>query len=163
MALVGPRAGSGIVVDFALFGALHAAALVGSISVDAGVSTLRRIAFIAAAGLLAALTVQLGMLGGRIAEPLGGGYAPTVLLAVSAGFGALAYALSIRVVLDRSPWGGGAGAWWLAAAALQCAAAATAGFWLARALHRTGLEWLVVPWWFAFSAGLAMPIRSQSR
>jgi len=162
--IAGPRPGSGIVVDFACFGALHATALALSIGAGAGISPLRRFGFIPAAGLLAGLNAQLALFGGRAAATFAVSAAPVAILALSAGFGALGYAILVRLLLiDSASRGGSTGGPRLAAAVLGCAAATTAGFILARELHQTGLIWLAAPWWFAFSGSLAMPIRSQNR
>jgi hypothetical protein len=157
IAVAGPRAGpGGIASQFALYGALHAAALVLSIVGASSPSTGRRILFVALAGILALSTARLGLLlalgvvgGGR------GSAGPLAILAACASLGALAYGLLIRGVL-ATPGGIGAGlsSRALAVTALGCAAAAPASVTVGRELHAAGVLWLVIPWWYVFSCGL---------
>jgi hypothetical protein len=154
LVIAGPRAGSGISLDFALFGALHAIVLALSVEPGAGISALRRAGFVAASALLAWVIARLALLGWRAAAGLGESATPFILLAAASGLGAVAYGLSIRRLLANFSWAGGSAVKWLGAAAFGCAAGVLAGFALARAFHGAALSWLAIPWWLAFSGTL---------
>ncbi len=151
LAAFGTPAGLGIGARFALYGALHAVALVLSLGPRATPTPGRRFAFIAIAAVLSLATARLGLFGLRELAGAGGssGY---LVVAGCAALGALAYGVSIGAVLANRASGGAAfdrGS--LAARALGCAAATCAAFAVSRALHASGSLWLVLPWWFAFS------------
>jgi hypothetical protein len=155
IAVAGPRFGPGAIgSQFALYGSLHAAALVLSIVGPVRPSGGRRLLFIALAAILALSTARLGVLALHVVgSPDSGG--PFAILAVCASLGALAYGLSIRGVL-ATPGGIGTGLSLrsVAVTALCCAAAAPASYAVSRALHAVGVLWLVAPWWLVFSCGL---------
>ena len=65
LAIPGWRGQFGIAAQFALFGALHAAALVLSVRACAGMAAGRRLLFVALAALLALATARLGLFGLR--------------------------------------------------------------------------------------------------
>ena len=165
--IAGPRAGSGIALDFALFGVLHASVLALSVVTGDGISPLRRTGFVAASALVAWIVARLALLGWRAAGGLGGSATPFVLVAAASALGALAYALSIRLFLAKRPWAGASGMKWLGAAAFGSATAAMAGLGLARTFHGAALSWLAIPWWLAFSSILwcvdADPLRRHPR
>jgi hypothetical protein len=155
LAVAGPRAGPGaIAFQFALYGALHAAALALSIAGGVTLAAGRRLLFVALAAILALATARLGLLGLHVVGSAGSA-GPLTILAVCASLGALAYGALIRGVLV-TPGGIGAGLTFrsLAVTTLGCAAATPASFAVGRELHAAGVLWLVAPWWFAFSGGL---------
>lgn len=138
----------GLVGQFALYGALHAGALVLSLDAAAAPSTGRRAVLIAAGAMLAWLTARLGLVALHTAAALTAPGGPTLVLAIVTGLGALVYGLSIGGILG---WPLRPGS--LAAIALGCAAATGVAFEASRRLHLAGALWLVVPWWLAFSGG----------
>jgi hypothetical protein len=146
LAIARPRAGLGIGAQFALYGALHAAALVLSIRPGAACAPARRILFVALAAALALCNARLGLFGlhaaGEVVGPLG----PLAVVAACAASGALAYAALISASLVRIDLSS------LAAISLGCAAVTACSFAIARAVLGAGVLWLVIPWWFAFSA-----------
>ena len=156
LAIAGPHAGAGgIGSQFALYGALHAAALALSIGGGAGLAAGRRLLFVALAAILALSTARLGLLGLHVVGGGGGSAGPLAVLAVCASLGALAYGVLIRAVLVTSGGiGAGLSSRSLAAITLGCAAATPASFAVGRELHAAGILWLVAAWWFAFSGGL---------
>jgi hypothetical protein len=148
LAVVGPsRVSSRPEFAFALYGALHAFAVVVSLrSIE---PLWRRILFIAVAALLCTATVRLGLYGVRFAGKLPDLAGPLALLGILSAEGALAYGILIRRLL-KYPLALDA----LAMTSLVCVLATLAAF--AAATHfqvRNGL-WVAVPWWFAFSACL---------
>jgi hypothetical protein len=154
LAVAQPIAGSlGIRFEFALYGALHAAALALSMVGGARPSGARRLLFIAAAATLALATARLGLFGLRVVGGLGGSGGPWVILAVCAALGALAYGALIRVVLGTP-----GGMVWsrrsVGATSLGCAAAVSACCAAGRGFHTASPLLLVAPWWFALSGGL---------
>jgi hypothetical protein len=146
LATVGSPAGLGIGARFALYGALHAAALVLAIGAGSGLAPGRRLLFVALAAILALANARLGLFGLHAVSAVGASFGPIALVAACAGLGALAYGALINAVLvsfDLSS---------LAAISFGCAAATCASFAISRALHTAGVLWLAIPWWFAFSA-----------
>jgi hypothetical protein len=148
LAIIGPsRLVSRIDAAFALYGALHACALM--VSLRSQKPLWRQVLFIAAAALLCAATVRLGFYAVRFAGKLPGFGAALILLGILSALGALAYGILIRRFL-KYPLALDA----LAITSLACMSATLAAF--AAATHfrlRNGL-WVAVPWWFAFSACL---------
>lgn len=157
LAIAGPRSLTGIGGRFALYGALHAAALALSVAGRAQPSPTRRLGFVAAAALLALATARLGLFGMRAASVLGGSGGPFAILAACAALGALAYGALIRVVLTN-PRNAGQRFWVkpLMVSSIGCAAATSLSLAVSRGLHTAGVLWLVAPWWFAFSGGLCL-------
>ncbi len=154
------RAIPGIGREFALYGALHAVALVFSVRGAARRCALRGLLFVAGAALLAMSTARLGLYGWHVLSALGAAVrgepaAPGCVLAASAALGALAYGALLRALLmNRSGRGGRFGSRPLGATALGCAAATAASFALCRRFGVGSALWLAIPWWFAFSGGL---------
>jgi hypothetical protein len=154
--------GLGIGAQFALFGALHAAALALCIVGTEQLSPSRSLLFVAVAALLALATARLGLLGYR---SLGAGTsALCAVLVASASLGAVAYGGLINAVLGNSrgaaiplsaarprPTFGLAS---LGATSLGCAAAMALSVAVSREWQAAGVLALAVPWWFAFSGGL---------
>lgn len=161
LAVAGPRAGPGIGAQFALYGALHAAALTLSLAGGARLSPGRRLLFVAMAAILALSTALLGLHGLRRLTGFGG--SACALVAACAGLGAVAYGASIRGVL-ATPLGV-ARRWSskpIGATSLGCAAVAALSFTACRRFHAASALWLAVPWWFAFSIGLWYAIAGES-
>jgi hypothetical protein len=157
LATVGSPAGLGIDARFALYGALHAAALVMAVGSGSGLAPGRRLLFVALAAILALANARLGLFGLHAVSAVGGSIGPLAIVAACAGLGALAYAALINAILanrraaERSglvPFDHSS----LAATSLGCAAVTTASFAVSRALHSAGVLGLAIPWWFAFSA-----------
>jgi hypothetical protein len=133
---------------FALYGALHAFALV--VSLRQRRSRARAMLFILAAAAISAVSALLGLDAihylGRLPAVLG----PALVVAFAAGFGAVCYAILIRHCWDPE----------LSNRAVVCTAcgciAAALFVLLSGLLPKTpdGL-WFAVMWWFAFSAALA--------
>jgi hypothetical protein len=150
LASPGVRAPFGIAAQFALFGAMHAAALALSIRACAGVAGGRRLLFVAIAALLALATARLGLFALHALSGDGGWSGPFAVVAVCAGLGALAYGVLIGGFLAKgrlAPFDLAS----LALRSLGCAAATCASFAISRALHTAGILWLTIPWWFVFS------------
>lgn len=134
--------------SFAMYGALHALALILAMS-GARHSTGRKILFI---GCAAALNVAVLYAGIICLEALGNVLAALRLylaLAICALFGAIAYGFLIRFF------------WWpefrprsIAQTAFGCMAAAVIGMGIQNLTQPFGNWWLVAVWWLAFSAGL---------
>jgi hypothetical protein len=151
-ATLGSHADLGIAGQFALYGALHAAALVLSVPASAGLAPGRRLLFVAVAAMLALLTARLGLFGLRALSGVGGSWGPYAVVGACAGLGALAYGASIGAVLANGRSGVASfDVSSLAAITLSCAAATCAAFAVIRALHAVDAFWLAIPWWFAFS------------
>jgi hypothetical protein len=132
---------------FALYGALHAFALV--VSLRSPKPLWRQVLFIFVAALLCAATVHLGFYGMRFAGKLPAPVGPLTLLGILSALGALGYGILIRQFLKYSLALDA-----LAITSLVCVPVTLAAF--AAATHfqaRNGL-WVAVPWWFAFSACL---------
>lgn len=151
LASPGWRAQLGIAAQFALFGALHAAALVLSIRACAGVAAGRRLLFVAIAAMLALATARLGLFGLRALSGAGS-FGPFAVVAVCADLGALAYGALISGFLANgwSDMASGDVAS-LAVRSLVCAVATCASFAVSRAVHAVDVLWLTIPWWFVFS------------
>lgn len=149
LAIVGPRAGPGIGAQFALYGALHAAALALS---PRGIpsSPGRRLLFVIVAANLALGTARLGFYGlHRLGAP---GASAASIIAACAGLGAIAYGAWIRGLFAARlgpVWGSKS----IGATALACAIVTALSAEVCRALHAVGVVWVVAAWWFAFSAG----------
>lgn len=143
LAIAGPS--TGLAAQFALYGALHAVALVLSLRAGGGFAPARRLLFVAIAAMLALSTARLGLFGLHVASGVGGWFGPFAVVAACAALGALAYGALISAsmaLIDPTS---------LAAISLGCAAATSASFAVTRALHGARVLWLVIPWWFAFS------------
>jgi hypothetical protein len=155
LAVAGSSAGPGSIgSQFALYGALHAAALALSIVGSVGPSIGRRLLFVALAAILALSTARLGLLGLHLVGGVGSA-GPLAILAVCASVGALAYGALLRgVLMTPGDLGTRLSVRALVMTALGCAAVAPASFAVGRELHANGVLWLVTPWWFAFSCGL---------
>jgi hypothetical protein len=141
------RVAPGVDSEFALYGALHASALVVSLRIRPSMG--RQILFIAGAALLCVLTLRLGLSGMRFAEKLPGLASPMVVLMLASAAGALAYGVVIRKfsILDIPRRA-------IAASAALCLFAEFAAFLTETHFQMVRGLWLAIPWWFAFSGGL---------
>ncbi len=134
-------------VSFAMYGALHACALV--FALRSAPSARRRILFIGIGALLSALTLGVGLTARRLIGDLPDGWGLYVPLALSSAIGTLTYGVLIR-------------AFWiplltltqLAAIALGCLAATFLAYFTLGHSVLSGPSWLAVWWWYALSAGL---------
>jgi hypothetical protein len=136
----------GIVTTFGIFGALHAATL--AVTLRARQRAGRRLGFVAAAALLSMLSVALALWAGRLIGGPIGLVQPALLLSLSSGTGAAAYASLIRrffgAHLTRPA---------IVTVVLGCVAATLAV--LLSGLYLTGRGlWVAVSWWFALSLGM---------
>jgi hypothetical protein len=141
----------GIRLAFALYGALHALALVLSLRTG---GILRRITFVAtAAALSAAVTASALTLAPRAPHP-----SITLILVGAAALGALLYAGAIRAVLRvrLEP------RVFLATISV-CAAALIPATSLLGEIPRTDGLVLAIPWWVAFSLALFVTDAARAR
>jgi hypothetical protein len=136
-----------LLLSFAVYGALHAAALVLALRVAE--PFWRKCVFVAVAAVLCVLTVRIGVYAGRWLAISTAGAGLYLLFGLTSVIGAAAYGILVAAfgfaqLTARS----------LAAIAAGCLFATTiAVFSLLRA-HFLGPWWLAVLWWYAFSAGL---------
>jgi hypothetical protein len=134
-------------VCFAVYGALHASALV--LALRPGQPLGRRAIFIVLAAGLSVLTLRIGLLTGHLSGGLPGNLAIYAVLGFSAVIGALAYGILIRLFGFYELTMGG-----LALIAAGCMLAALLAFFSLAHIHFLGRWWLAVLWWHAFSGGL---------
>jgi hypothetical protein len=138
---------SNLDASFALYGALHAAALV--LSLGTRRSAWGRFLFIVLAAALCVMTLHLGTWIMHRLGRLPGNIGLYTALGVAAWTGAVAYGISIRLLgmprlKPRS----------LAVIGLGCVLAAYAAFLILGQVHFLGRWLFPVLWWFAFSGGL---------
>jgi hypothetical protein len=133
---------------FALYGALHASALV--LALRASHSIGRECAFIAMAAVLSAITLRVGIFAAQSLGTLRVGVALYAVLGFSAAAGAAAYGILIRLSGIYTRLTGRA----LATASIGCLLAAPAALFTMKHLPFLGRWWLAVLWWYAFSVGL---------
>jgi hypothetical protein len=137
---------AGVASQFAIYGALHALALVASLTARPSLG--RQIGFIAAAAAMSLATAWLTLVLARRMSNLSG---PVPILIAAAALGAWAYAGTIRCVL-RLSLGARSTAWM----SLACAAAVAAAYpWVKHVPSAAGLG-LAIPWWLAFSVAFAL-------
>ena len=134
-------------LSFALYGALHAAAL--AIALRAHHPIWRKCLFIAAAAALSAMTFRFGIIAGQLLGASRGNAERYAVLGLSGAMGAAAYGILIRVSgiygLTARP---------LAVIGLNCMLATCAAFFVLTRFHSPEGGWLAVMWWCAFSGGL---------
>ena len=138
--------GAGIAGRFAIYGALHALALVRSLTSRPSLG--RQAAFIAAAAALSLATALLTLVLVRRTSNLSG---PVPILMAAAALGAWVYAGTIRCVLRLSV--GVRSSVWLS---LACAAAVGAAYPWVKHLPSAAALGLAIPWWLAFSGAFAL-------
>ena len=134
-------------VSFALYGALHASALV--IALRAQHPIRRNCIFIGVAAGLSAMTLHVGIAAAHWLETGGGSSALYAALGISSVTGAATYGVLIRLcgIYELSVRA-------LAVICLNCLLAAYAAIFTLAHLHFLGRWWLAVLWWCAFSGGL---------
>jgi hypothetical protein len=137
---------AGIASQFAIYGALHALALVSSLTARPSLG--RQIAFIAAAAAMSLATAWLTLVLVRRMSNLSG---PVPILIAAAALGAWAYAGAIRRVLRLIL--GARSTMWMS---LACAAAVAAAYPCVKHLPSAAGLGLAIPWWLAFSAAFAL-------
>ena len=132
--------------SFAVYGALHAVALVLVLGRRSG---WRQCLFIVLAAGLCVMTLHVGMLVMHLLGGLPGNIGLYAALAAGAWIGAASYGVSIRLWqihrFNRRS---------LAITGIACVAATYAAFLTLAHFHSLGRWWLPVLWWFAFSGGL---------
>jgi hypothetical protein len=138
---------TGLSLSFALYGALHAAALV--IALRASHPIWRKCSFIIAAAALSAMTLHFGIIAEQLIGTGRGNAALYAVLGLSGATGAAAYGILIRLskiyeLTARS----------LAVLCGNCMLATCAAFLTLARFHSLGRWWLAVLWWYAFSSGL---------
>jgi hypothetical protein len=133
--------------SFALYGALHASALV--LSLRAPGLKLRRYLFIAVGACLCVMTLHIGMLTMHEVGALSGTTALCTTLGLSALIGAWTYGIAIRLFgfYKLTPA-------MLALISIGCALATCAAFFVLARFPSLGRWWLPIPWWYALSGGL---------
>jgi hypothetical protein len=134
-------------VAFALYGALHATALILSFHVPPPVG--RSSLFIATAAILSATMFHLGLLGSHLSARMPGGAGLYVVLGFASVTGALSYGVCIRMFrLYRLK------AATLAMISLGCVSASCLALFTLTVFPFLGPWWLAVLWWYALSGGL---------
>jgi hypothetical protein len=134
-------------LSFALYGALHASALV--IALRAHHPIWRNCSFIAAASALSAMTLHFGIMAGQLIGTSRGNAALYAVLGLSGATGAVAYGVLIQLsgiyeLTSRS----------LAVVCVNCMLATCVAFFTLARFHSLGRWWLAVLWWYAFSGAL---------
>ena len=137
---------SGIASQFAIYGALHALALVSSLT--ARPATGRQIALVAAAAAMSGATAWLTLVLVRRMSNLSG---PGPIVIAAAALGAWVYAGTIRCVLRVSL--GARCTLWIS---LACATAVAAAYPWVKHLASVAALGLAIPWWLAFSVAIAL-------
>jgi hypothetical protein len=134
-------------IAFALYGALHATALIFSLRVPPPVRRTRL--FIATAAVLSAMMFHLGLLGIHLWTQMPEGVGAYVVLGFASVTGALTYGISIRMFgLYRLKLV------MLATISLGCVSASFLALLILSVFPFLGPWWLAVLWWYAFSGGL---------
>jgi hypothetical protein len=138
---------AGLSVAFALYGGLHATALLLSLRVPPALG--RSVPFIVTTAVLSAIMFHLGILGTHLAARLPGTMGAYVVLGFASVAGALTYGISIRMF----------GLYRLTLAALSmislgCASASCLALFTVTLFPFLGPWWVAVLWWYAFSGGL---------
>jgi hypothetical protein len=132
---------------FALYGALHAAAL--SLTLRARQPIWQKCLFVAIAAGLSVISLRVGIVGGHLSQTLPGNSGLYAALGFSAVIGALIYAILVRLfwIPAITPSS-------LALISLSCLLATLAALFTGSYLHVLGPWWLAVLWWHAFSGAL---------
>jgi hypothetical protein len=132
---------------FALYGALHATALLLGFRVPPPMG--RSIPFVVTAAILSAMMLHLGILGTHVSAGMPGRAGAYIVLGFASVSGALTYGICIRMF----------GLYRLTAAALStialgCLSASCLSLFTLTLLPFLGPWWLAASWWYAFSGGL---------
>jgi hypothetical protein len=134
-------------VSFALYGSLHASALV--LALRARQPIWRGCLFIVIAASLSVMTLRFGIFGRQLSGTPPGTVGLYSLLGLAAVIGAVAYGILIRLFGMYALTTGS-----LAAIAVGCVLAAFVAYFTVSHFHFLGPWWLAVLWWYAFSGGL---------
>jgi hypothetical protein len=134
-------------VSFALYGSLHASALV--LALRARQAIWRSCLFIVIAASLSVMTLRFGIFGRQLSGTPPGIVGLYSLLGLSAVIGAVTYGILIRLFGMYALTTGS-----LAAIAVGCVLAAFAALFTGSHFHFLGPWWVAVLWWHAFSGGL---------
>jgi hypothetical protein len=148
---------SDLSVSFAMYGALHASALV--LSLRAHHPFWRRCWFIVIAAALSVMTLRIGIFATQLSEALAGNVGRHTVLGLSAATGAVTYGIAIQAVGFYKLTAG-----LLAIIAIGCVSAALLGLFTLGYVQFLGQSWLAILWWYAFSGGLwysDQPLRSR--
>lgn len=137
----------GLVVAWALYGALHAAALAGSLRFSRPLWKACLFAVIAAALTVAA--ARAGIAGRQLLAALPDDVGLYAALGISATSGAAAYGVSIRL-FGFYPMNAAS----IATISIGCTLAASTTLFMVTHFRLLGSWCLVVSWWYAYSAGL---------
>lgn len=134
-------------VCFAVYGALHASALIVSLRVAQPLW--RKCLFVAVAAALSVMTLRVGLFAGHSSGVLPGNASLYAVLGFSAVIGAVAYGILIRLfgIYELTVSG-------LALISAACMLATFAAFFSLAHSHSLGRWWLAALWWYAFSSGL---------
>jgi len=136
-----------LAVAFALYGALHATALV--VSLQRPPSLGRTSLLIVTAAILSAMMFHLGLLGTHLSARMPGGTGPYVTLGFASAIGALAYGIALRIfTLYRLT------AAELFMISLGCVSASCLALMMLTRFPSLGPWWLAMLWWYSFSGGL---------
>jgi hypothetical protein len=134
-------------VSFAVYGALHASALV--LTLRAPQPIRRKCLFVLIAAGLCVITFRAGILGRQLFATLTGNLGLYTALGLATITGALMYGVLIRLC-GIFPFTLAS----LSAISLGCMSATFLALFTAGPLHFPGPWWLAVLWWHAFSGGL---------
>jgi hypothetical protein len=134
-------------VSFALYGLLHALALV--LALRARQAIWRRCLFIVIAASLSVMTLRFGLFGRQLSGAPPGIVGLYSLLGLAAAIGAVAYGILIRLFGMYALTAAS-----LAAIAVGCVLAAFVALFTVSHFHFFGPWWLAVLWWYAFSGAL---------
>jgi hypothetical protein len=134
-------------VSFALYGALHASALV--LALRARHSMGQKCLFIAIAAGLSVLTLNVGVFGMHLTGTLPGNVGLYTVIGFSALIGAVSYGVLIRIFRMYELNAGSIGV-----IAVGCILATYVAAYTLAHSHLLGRWWLAVLWWYAFSGAL---------
>jgi hypothetical protein len=145
-----------LAVSFALYGALHASALVLTLRAPQPIG--RNCLFVVIAAGLCVITLRVGMVGRHLFGSLPGNLGIYTALGLATITGALIYGILIRLwgIFPMTLAS-------LSAISLGCMSATFLALLTAGPLHFPGPWWLVVLWWHAYSVGLWYFDRRHSR
>ena len=142
-----PHASSDLNASFALYGALHASALV--LTLRARQPIWHKCLFVAIAAGLSVISLRVGLVGRHLSETLPGNAGLYTALGFSAVTGALTYGILVRLFWISAMTPGS-----LAAISFSCLLATFLALFTGSHFHVLGPWWLAVLWWHAFSGAL---------
>jgi hypothetical protein len=138
---------SDLSVSFALYGAMHASALV--LAVRARYPIGQKCLFIAMAAGLSVLTLSVGIFGMHLTGTLPGNVGLYSVMGFSAFVGAVSYGALIRIFKIYELHAGS-----IAVIAIGCTLATYIAAYTLEHSQFLGRWWLAVLWWYAFSGGV---------